>query len=294
MYKRSAELTELEDIRDQLTSCCYEELYYDLLRSLGSTLHTMSEDSLAKEMKRLAVPHHSNLVNIVALRFITQEREERVRSFVARIRGLASVCELSIKCTKDGCDKKVSYAEQEILNTLVKGIYETETREEVLSKDPHMDLAATILFIEAREAGKRSAGVLSGSTPASGQANKTALVTEDRVQDTARGESCRYCGRNGHGRSPNGNIRKKSCPAWDKECSKCSKKGHFKKCCQSKQGESKITAEGHKIGLYKMEAGLADVQNKFRRDIKHAKVVRSEIIARDTRTGTAPRQLQEI
>ena len=30
-----------------------------------------------------------------------------------------------------------------------------------------------------------------------------------------------------------------------------------------------------------MAAGLADVQNKFRRDIKHAKVVRSEIIARD-------------
>ena len=73
MYKRSAKLTELEDIRDQLTSCCYEELYYDLLRSLGSTLLTMSEDSLAKEMKRLAVPHHSNPVNIVALKSITQK-----------------------------------------------------------------------------------------------------------------------------------------------------------------------------------------------------------------------------
>ena len=49
-----------------------------LFRSLGSTLHTMTEDSLVKEMKRLAVPHHSNLVNIVALRSVTQEREERL------------------------------------------------------------------------------------------------------------------------------------------------------------------------------------------------------------------------
>ena len=165
------------------------------------------------------------------------------------------------------------YAEQEILNTLVKGIYDMETREEVLSKDPQMDLAATILFIEAREAGKRSAGVLSGSIPASSQANKAALVTEDRVQDTTKVETCRYCGRTGHGRSLNGDTRKKSCPAWDKECSKCSKKGHFKKCCQSK-----ISAESHKIGLHKMTAGLA---NKSRRDIKHAKVVGSEIVARD-------------
>ena len=49
-----------------------------LFRSLGLTLHTMTEDSLLKEMKRLAVPHHSNLVNIVALRSVTQEREERL------------------------------------------------------------------------------------------------------------------------------------------------------------------------------------------------------------------------
>ena len=43
------------------------------------------------------MPHHSYLVNIVALISVTQEREERVRSFVARIRGLARVSELSIK-----------------------------------------------------------------------------------------------------------------------------------------------------------------------------------------------------
>ena len=55
---------------------------------------------MIKETRRLVVPHNSNLVNIVALESITQEREERVHSFVARIWGLASVCELSIQCTK--------------------------------------------------------------------------------------------------------------------------------------------------------------------------------------------------
>ena len=47
--------------------------------------------------------------------------------------------ESSIKCTGGGSDEKVSCAEKEILNTLVKGIYDVETREEVLLKDPQMD-----------------------------------------------------------------------------------------------------------------------------------------------------------
>ena len=38
VYKRSAKLTEIGDIRDQLTSCCSDELYEDLFRSLASTL----------------------------------------------------------------------------------------------------------------------------------------------------------------------------------------------------------------------------------------------------------------
>ena len=48
MYNRPAKLTELVDIRDQLTSCCSLELYEDLFGSLGSTLHTMTEESLVK------------------------------------------------------------------------------------------------------------------------------------------------------------------------------------------------------------------------------------------------------
>ena len=110
---------------------------------------------MIKEMRRLAVPHHSNLVNIVAMRSVTQERDERVRSCVAvaRIRGLASVCQLTVACTRPGCDEKVSFAEQEILNTFLTALYDKESREKVLPKDPQMNLTDTILFIEAREAG---------------------------------------------------------------------------------------------------------------------------------------------
>ena len=237
VYKRTTGITELQDIRDQLTICCSEELYRDLHRSLGSSLQTKTEAELIKEMKKLAVPHHSNLVNIVNLRSITQERDERIRSYVARIRGQASICELTVPCTRVGCDERVSYADHEILNTLVKGLYDTETKEEVLSKEPQMDLNATILFIEARESGKRSAGVLAGEAIASNQINRTAVAAEGVAKNVIEADDktrCKYCGRSGHGKSPDTDIRRSKCPAWDQECQSCKKKGHFKKVCKTK------------------------------------------------------------
>ena len=152
-----------------MTNCCSEELVRDLFRSLGSSMDTKTEQELVNEMKRLAVPHQSNLVN---LRSLSEDRDKRIRSYVSRIRGLASICDLMVTCTRVGCDERVSYAEYKILNTLVMGLYDTETKEEVLSKEPWMDLNATILFVEARETGKSSAGALSGDTIVSSQINR--------------------------------------------------------------------------------------------------------------------------
>jgi hypothetical protein len=77
VYKRTAGLTRDQELRDQLTICCSDELHRDLYRSLGSSLNTMTEELLIKEMRKLAVPHHSNLVNIVSLSSFSQERDER-------------------------------------------------------------------------------------------------------------------------------------------------------------------------------------------------------------------------
>ena len=260
VYKRTAGLTRDQEIRDQLTICCSEELHRDLYRSLGSSLNRMTEEELIKEMRKLAVPHHSNLVNIVSLSSFSQERDERVRSFVARIRGQASICELTAPCTKVGCDEKVSYAEHMILNTLVRGLYDQETKEEVLSKEPQMDLTATILFIEARETGKRSAGVLSGNTTASNIVNKATVAAEGVSQSRSEIDKslyCKNCGRTGHGRSPTLDVRKQSCPAWDQECSICKKKGHFKKCCKSKSSANTNTMQ-----LSRMNVKIANVKDR--------------------------------
>ena len=132
-------------------------------------------------MRGLAVPHHSNLVNIVALRSTTQEQGERIRTYAARLRGLAAVCKLTVRCTgkttcscsqSTKCTEELSFSETEILNTMVKGLFEGETREEVLAKTPELDLLSTIAFIETKETAKRSAGVLTEAGLASSHLNK--------------------------------------------------------------------------------------------------------------------------
>ena len=174
-------LDDVQDIQDQLVNFCETELYRDLHDTFGKSLWKKMEEDLILEMRGLAVPHHSNLVSIVALRSATQERDERIRSYVARLRGLAGVCKLLLICTGScicackllmTCTKEVSFAEIEILNTMEKGLFDNETREEILLKSPEMDLLATIAFMEAKETAKRSAGVLTEASMASSQINK--------------------------------------------------------------------------------------------------------------------------
>ena len=76
-----------------------------------------------------------------------QEREEAVRTFVARLHGLANICALSMVCTKEGCSQDMTYAEPSILLALVKGLSDGDTKSEVLSKVVQMNLEETVAFV---------------------------------------------------------------------------------------------------------------------------------------------------
>ena len=72
-YKRSCSLTKIEDIGDQLKACCDSGLLMDRHSSLRSSVNTASEVVKMREMERLAVISHSNMVNIVGLLTAHQE-----------------------------------------------------------------------------------------------------------------------------------------------------------------------------------------------------------------------------
>ena len=93
-YKRSCQLKNVTDIRDQLLACCETDLRRDLHRYLVTGVDNKTEVELLAEIKKIAVISRSNLVNVVSLMSAAQEHGESCRSYLAKIRGLANVLRL--------------------------------------------------------------------------------------------------------------------------------------------------------------------------------------------------------
>ena len=125
-YKRSCGITDETEIRDQLRWACHEDLHRDLFSCLGSKLETLTEQQMLHEIEKLAVLSQNNLVKVVHLLALSQDREEPIRAFYARLKASASVCELSVACTATACTEKVSYSDKMILHALVRGISDEE------------------------------------------------------------------------------------------------------------------------------------------------------------------------
>ena len=240
-YKRASGDTDVTRVRDQLLNCTEENLRKQLSSTLGDRILTISEKDLLDEIEILAVEKQSNLVHTVALMSAVQERDEGVRHFVARLRGLAAVCDLTI-VTKCSCnlEVKVSAVDSWILLLLVKNLYDSEIRQEVMSKVKVMTLDETIAFVEAKETSLKATQTLDKGVLASGAINN---VQKEKSNEA---EKCKYCGNKGHGKNPNFDLKKASCPAFNNKCKKCSRKGHYQDFCTRKQPKDSTEKEGEK------------------------------------------------
>ena len=95
-YVRNCAITDPVILRDQLIECCDHELMKHLHNTLGSTLLVKSAADIMKEIEKLAVIRQSNLVKVSRLLEAVQDRDEPVRSYVARLKQLAGVCRLAV------------------------------------------------------------------------------------------------------------------------------------------------------------------------------------------------------
>ena len=85
-----------------------------------------------------------------------------VRSFGAHLRGQAGVCKFLVTCP--GCNAEVNYTENVLRNVLTCDLADSEIQLDLLGdRKQDMSLEEVFQFIEAKEAGKRSAGCLSQS-----------------------------------------------------------------------------------------------------------------------------------
>ena len=131
-WKDYVEATKIKDkeLVIQLLECCDETLRRDLTRSAGGSLTDKSQEDVLKAMRILAVREENIMVARVTLNNMTQDRDETVRSFGARLRGQAGVCKFIIPCPN--CDNEVNYTDAILCDVLTRGLNDSEIQLDLL------------------------------------------------------------------------------------------------------------------------------------------------------------------
>ena len=241
-YKRCC-LQDLDKntVVDHLWACCTKELESAIWKEVGKNLDTEAE--LLLLMKKLGVRKRNVLLNKVTFLDMVQEEMEPVKLFVARLKGQAAVCDFTLP--KGSSD----YTEKMVQHQLIRGLKDESIQEHILAhaatdEGSKMDLSTTINMVEAKECGKRETESLQRSANInrlsdykkgykSDQADPDALVSGDM-------KPCGWCNKPGHGAASPVEVRRQLCPAWDRICGKCGKKGHFRQVCNTKMREGDI------------------------------------------------------
>ena len=234
-YKTATNLTEKEKT-EQLIECCDDTLRRDLNRVHRGTISTFDEPALLMAMKRLAVIEENILVTRYNLTSMTQDPDEPIRAFAARIQGQAYICNLNVTCPNCKFDQ-VDFSEEILKGVLTKGLYDEDIRISLLShKDQIVTLEDIIAYVEAKESGKKSASRF--------LTNHTAAVSS-RYKSSQRHKlklemKCSYCGKDSKLHGSSFNERKNKCPAFKHKCNICGVMGHFEVVCRRKRLINKV------------------------------------------------------
>ena len=114
----------------QLLECCEDSLRKDLHRSHSKIAMATEIDALAA-IKTLAVKAENAMVSRMTLLTMTQEREEGVRSFAARLRDQDKVWKFSKNCTHNPFEA-VNYTDDIFRDALIRGLGDSDIQPDVL------------------------------------------------------------------------------------------------------------------------------------------------------------------
>ena len=136
-----------------------------------------------KKLKQLAVRKKNKAVNRVKLGTLKQDKGDPIRKFTGRIRSLVTVSEYAVNCKT--CKTDIPYTEAVIMDKVIKGFSNTEIQRDVLSHIDanNMTLETLLTFVEGKESGQASQGLLSNDAAAGNAVNPV-------------NSSCGFCGEN--------------------------------------------------------------------------------------------------
>jgi hypothetical protein len=221
-----------KDLVIQLLECCDEELRKDLTRSAGESLTTQDEQSVLNAIQQLAVRVENVMVARVTLHNMSQDREEAVRPFCARLKGQANVCKFNVECPR--CKTDVNYTNQIVHDCIIRGISDDDIRLDVLgNSNQNMDLSELVTYVESKEAGKRSISRLASTQGV--DAARSSYTRQRATPNTRTIAKCSHCGNTGHGDGSDPLTRRDECPAYGRTCTTCNRNHHLSSVCKTKR-----------------------------------------------------------
>ena len=135
----------------QLLECYDEQLRKDLTRNAGGSLTGKTAAEVMEAIKKLAVREENTMVARVQF-------HDMIGNFGARLRGQAGVCKFLVTCPN--CNAEVNYTDNVLRDVLTRGLADSEIQLDLLGdRNQDMSPEEVFQFIEAKEAGKRSAKV---------------------------------------------------------------------------------------------------------------------------------------
>ena len=92
------------------------------MRDFQVDVASMKEADLLNAIKRLAVKGESTLVQRIKLNRMAQSPGSSIRTFLASLRGQASLCQYKALCKEPGRNHTFDYSDEIIKDNLVRGI----------------------------------------------------------------------------------------------------------------------------------------------------------------------------
>ena len=206
----------------------------DLLQRVydTGTYSTLTTTALfLSAMEKLAVLKVHKAVHTMNMWRMTQQSDESIRAYAARITGTAELCGMTLECTN--CQTTNSFRDKVVLQVMLHGMRDNEIRSKVMSRNTTGDLVGlhkTVDFIEAEEAGSQEASDIHEHS----HVNALRRSTFQKLRSEEQKKQCGYCGGSKHGPTNSSAERQKACKAWGKNCQKCQKPNHLASVCRFK------------------------------------------------------------
>ena len=228
----------------------HDALSYATLRIIRNMPLTASEKQDVDKILEKLKSHIQGSVNTVVWTrqfFLRRQRpNETISEWLIDLIDIASKCNFADCCNK--CEKF------RLRDQLVIGAHDENVVKKLLAVGSSLTLDEAISICESEEAATRDKQNLN-ATGSSSQV--CAIKTQNKShyysakpkssyqkQSKTNNQCCQWCG----GPSWHSQDRQK-CPAHDKSCKKCNKKGHFMKMCRSKDAKMNASHSDQRISV---------------------------------------------